>query len=131
MENTWKEKGQKMKRVQLIEYKGKKITSLDFSSCDKKLIPDLIEEAEALVKTQPLNSVLTLTDLTDFRFDAKMIELFKELTAHNKPYVKAGAIIGIKGLQKVAYDAVMRFSNRNIPLFSDRQEALEWLINQE
>lgn len=120
-----------MKRVQLIEYKGKKVILFDFSSCDKELVPDLIKEGEVLVKTQPLNSGFTLTDLTGFRFDAKMIELFKEFTAHNKSYIKAGAIIGIKGLQKVAYDAVMRFSNRNIPLFDDREQALEWLVKQE
>jgi hypothetical protein len=37
-------------------------------------------------------------------------------------------VIGISGLQRLIYEAVQRFSQRNIPVFDSREEALTWLV---
>jgi hypothetical protein len=117
-----------MEQVQIEEYKGKKIVSMNFS--DRNKIHEGIAIAKPIIAKFPPDSVLTLTDLTGLVFNSEIIQAFKEFTEHNKPYVKAGAIIGVKGIQKVAYDAVMRFSHRNIPIFATKQEALDWLVKQ-
>lgn len=123
-----------MEKVKVIEYKGKNIVYLDFSNGDmlgqKQEVLDLIEEAKAFIRKQAPNSLLTLTDATDLRFSMELIDTLKDLTTHNKPYVKAAAIVGVKGIQKIAYDTVMKFTKRNIPIFPSVEEAMDWLIQQ-
>jgi hypothetical protein len=120
------------KELQVLEYKGERILFLDFSRCTgKEEFMPIINAAKQWLQNKDLNSVLTLTDVTDARFNAEIISLMKELTLHNKPYVKAGAVVGIsRPLLKLAYNAVMAFSKRTLPIFDTHDQAKEWLIKQ-
>lgn len=122
-----------MGQCQVIEYKGKKIVEIDFQGYTFKDLDDIqaiMNEAKKIISAQPEKSVITLTNSTGLRFSPEIVELFNGFTEHNKPYIKTGAVVGIVGLQKLAYNAVMKFSGRNIPIFPDRQEALDWLAQQ-
>jgi hypothetical protein len=116
--------------VQILEYKGKRIIYMDFTNIDRKKSAEILEQIKPTIKAEPLNSVLTLVNVTGLVFSTEMLKAFKEFTEHNKPYVKAGAVVGIKGIQKIAYDAVMKFSERQLPLFETVDEAKEWLSQQ-
>ncbi len=120
------------KELQVLEYKGKKILFFDFSCCvSKEEIMPIIDAAKQCFQDKDLNSVLTLTDVTSARYNEEILALLKELALHNKPYVKAGAIVGItRPLIKLAYTAVMAFSKRNLPVFDTQDQAKEWLIKQ-
>jgi hypothetical protein len=118
---------------QVIEYQGKKIVEIDFQNYTFKDVDEIqaiMKEAQKIIGAEPEKSVITLTNCIGLRFSPEIIELFNRFTEHNKPYVKFGAVLGIIGLQKLAYNAVMKFSGRNIPIFTDRQEALDWLVQQ-
>lgn len=118
-------------KIQMIDHKGKKIVLLDFSYSRKEDIKPIIDDAKKWFLNKRPNSVLTLTDVTETRYDAETLSYFKEFTLHNKPYVKAGAVVGITNpLMKIAYRAVTAFSKRNLPIFETREEALEWLVDQ-
>jgi hypothetical protein len=120
------------KEFQVLEHKGKKILFFDFShsNCKEEYIP-IIDTAKLCLKDKGPSSVLTLTDVTNAHFNAEILNLLKELTSHNKPYVKAGAIVGItRPLAKLAYNAVMAFSKRTLPIFDTHDEAKDWLIKQ-
>ncbi|OGW37137.1 MAG: hypothetical protein A2010_00025 [Nitrospirae bacterium GWD2_57_9] len=65
--------------------------------------------------------------MTNARFDDQVRDGMKEFALHNKPYVKAGAVIGITGLKRIIYGAVMAFSRRKIESFDDREQAKQWL----
>jgi hypothetical protein len=121
-----------IKELQVLEYKGERILFLDFSRCtSKEEFMQVIDAAKQWLQNKDPKSVLTLTDVTDARFNAEIINLMKELTLHNKPYVKAGAVVGIsRPLLKLAYNAVMAFSNRTLPIFDTHDQAKEWLIKQ-
>lgn len=122
-----------MAGVQFIEYQGKKILEMDFQNLvytDLNVIREIMEKSKQLISAEPLNSVVTLTNVSGVRFCSEMIELFNDFTTHNKPYVKNGAVVGIVGPKKLAYNVVMKFSGRNVPIFPDRQAALEWLAQQ-
>ena len=54
----------------------------------------------------------------------------KEFVHANKPHVRAAAVVGIDGLKKIVYEAVMRFSGRNVPVFPDLETAKDWLVAQ-
>lgn len=119
-----------MENVKVVDYKGQKIVEMDFGNLSYKdidLIHQIMDESKKFISTQPPESVITLTNVIGLRFSTEMIDAFKEFTEFNKSYVKFGAIAGIAGLQKIAYDVVMKFSGRNIPTFSSRDEAFNWI----
>lgn len=118
-----------MERVQVIEHKGKSIIYLDFSRSSKEELQQVIEAGSALIKKCPLESALTLSNFTGFMFNFQMIDLLKEFTMSNKPYVKAAAVIGVTGLRKIPYEAVMKITHRELPSFETQQEAMDYLVD--
>lgn len=115
-------------RVQFITHMGKRILSIDYSHCDVTTMKAVAEEGHRLIAREPLNSVLTLNDVTGTGFDQESVEVLKSKVAANAPYVKRAAVIGISGLQRLIYEAIKLFTRRSIPLFSSRQEALDYLV---
>ena len=116
-------------RVRFIEWKDRQICYHDFSNILKvEKAMAAIAESRALVRAQPLNSVLTLTNSEGSRFNREIVEALKELTKGNKPYVRAGAIIGLTGIQRVVYVAVTQFTGRRLQTFSSAEEAKDYLV---
>ncbi len=115
-------------RVKFINHGGRDILFLNFVDCSANDVLQIIDEAKHVIGTQPEGSLLTLTDVTNARFNEVVTERMKDFTTHNKPYVKAAAIIGISGIKKIIFEAVMMFSRRKIHIFNDINEAKVWLI---
>jgi len=116
-------------RVRFIRHGEKEILFLDFSNSAVEDVLKTIETAKQVISARPENSLLTLTDLTNARFNEEVGEGMKQLTAHNRPYVKAAAVVGITGLKKIIFGAVLAFSKRNIESFDDVEQAKKWLVN--
>jgi len=89
-----------------------------------------MEEAGKLIRVEPQNSVLTLTDVTGARYNLETTQALKEFTRDNKPYVKAGAVVGLDALKKIVYTGIAHFSGRNLAAFDDLEIAKEWLVGQ-
>ena len=120
-----------MDRTRFIEHQGKRILLLDYSglrSADEALRE--IERSKKLVALQPPASLLVLTDVSGAHYDRRVVQGMKELASHNAPYVRASAVVGVSGLQKVVYSAVILFSKRKIQLADTRDQAMEWLVGQ-
>lgn len=115
-------------RVQFITHLGKRVLSINYAQCDVESMKAVSEEGHRIISREPHNSVLTLNDVTGASFDRESVEVLKSKVAANAPYVKKAAIIGVNGLQRLIYEAVKHFTKRNIPLFSSREEALDWLV---
>jgi len=47
----------------------------------------------------------------------------------DKPFVKKSALIGAETLPRQFYDDIKSFSRRELPIFKNREEALEWLVS--
>ena len=116
-------------RVKFITHQEKEILFLDFSNSETDEVLRVIEDAKRVISRRPEQSVLTLTDVTNARFNEEVGEGMKQLTAHNKPYVKAAAVVGITGLKKIIFGAVMAFAKRNIESFDDVEQAKKWLVD--
>ena len=119
-----------MKRVKYIYYNGRQILFLDFSGCNVEDFPAIIKEAEKLIRDEPPNSVLTLTDVTGAKYNLEVTQALKEFAKGNKPFVKAGAVVGLDALKKIIYNSVMHFSGRNLLAFDDIEKAKDWLVAQ-
>jgi len=117
-----------MERITFIHHKGQEILFLDFSGCRAEEVAPLIDRAKTLIAARPEQSLLTLTDVTDMRFDDAVSQRMKEFTAHNKPYVRAAAVVGVTGIKKILFEAVVLFSKRKLHTFDTIEQAKDWLV---
>ena len=116
-----------MARVEFIKHNGKELLMLDFSNCKPGDVFLVIDEAKKTIRSCPENSVLTLTDVTNMRFDDRVTQQMKEFTTHNKPYVRAAAVVGVEGVKKIILNAVMLFSKRKFHTVDSIDSAKAWL----
>ncbi len=117
-------------RVRFVEHQSRRLLLLDFSQCSAEEVLQTIGDAEKTIRVQPPRSLLTLTDVTGTRYNLEVTQAMKEFVHANKPHVRAAAVVGIDGLKKIVYEAVMRFSGRNVPVFPDLETAKDWLVAQ-
>lgn len=116
--------------ARFIEHEGKRILYIDFAGVEFEDLVGVIRECKKLIAKEPLGSVLTLTNVAGARVNPMTSKVLKEFTTFNKPYVKAGAVIGATGLLKLEFDVVMKFSGRVLARFDDVDKAKAWLITQ-
>ena len=120
-----------MERIQWVEYQGFKIILEDFSNIEPgEEFLSTLDKARAEIHSQPEKSVLALFDATDARFDQDSLSRMKNFVNSNTPYIRAAAVVGVKGLAQVALMAVTRFSKRSFQTCDTREEAMEWLVGQ-
>lgn len=120
-----------MERTRFIEHQGKRILLLDYAGVrDPDEALRAIQHSKEVVARQPPGSLLVMTVVRDARYNAAVLQGMKELAAHNAPYVKASAVVGMSGLHRIAYQAVILFSKRNIKTFDHESDALDWLVSQ-
>src|SRR2546427_13169420 len=67
------------------------------------------------------------SDFGGSKLDKKAFTTLKEATVFDRPHVKRSAWAGTESLPKVFYQNVKSFSQRDLPTFKTREEALEWL----
>ncbi len=119
-----------MASAKFIEFGGKKILFIDIANADLETIVAVTKETKQLIIKEPLNSVLTITNVDGISVSFGTIRVLKDLAVSNKPYVKASAAIGLNSVQKVQLDIIMKFSGRNFPTFNTFNDAAEWLVSQ-
>lgn len=121
-----------MERTRFIDHQGKQILLLDYSGIrDPEEAFREIETSKRVVAAQPRGSLRVMTLVREARYNAAVLQGMKELAAHNAPYVRASAVVGMSGLHRIAYQAVILFSKRNIKTFDHEAEALDWLASQD
>ena len=117
-------------RIKSLENKGVQIYFMDFTGLsDTVEITGIIEEARSFIHSQKGNSVYTLTSLQDMHFNADIKNAFVKFIGSNKPYVYAGAVIGLSGLLKIIYNGTNRLTGRKIKAFDKKEDALDWLAS--
>ena len=120
-----------MERTRFIEHRGQRILVLDYSDMrDPHEAIAAIEASKREAATHPPHSLLVMTVVRNARYNTAVLQALKELASHNEPYVKASAIVGMGGLHRVAYQAVLLFSRRKIRPFDTEAQALDWLVEQ-
>lgn len=122
-----------MKGMFKTKYEGKEIICLDISNCttkDKEKIEEQVKLAKEAVKQCHPKSALMITNVSNTSFDSNVSSIIKEYAQHNTPYVKASALVGVSGLQKIILSAVKKLTGRDYYLADTVEEAMEWLVKQ-
>jgi hypothetical protein len=113
-------------RVRLIEHG---IVLQDFSNItDPHAALSALAEARSFMKQRPRTlSVLLLTDVTGSSFNQRVVDEFRELAVHHKPWVKASAIFGLTAIMRVIFRAIMALTRRDVRVFETREQAMNYL----
>lgn len=117
-------------RIKVVRYKNKAISLVDLTGCATEEIAPVLSEAIEVMTAKPLKSALGVTDVTGVKFNRESARMMKEYAEKTIPHLKAGASVGVTGIEKVGYDAIMMLIGTHIPVFKTREEAFEWLVQQ-
>jgi len=117
-------------RIRFIGHKGKRILMVDLSHCSGEELDRLCRLVPDFVTAETKGSVLLLADFTGAEFDKKTFNTLKIAVVFDRPHVKRSAWVGAETLPKVFYQNVKSFSQRDLPAFTTREEALEWLVKE-
>jgi hypothetical protein len=115
-------------RLRFIKHKGHAIFLIDFSNCPAKEMLLLLDQVRAHVSRHAPGSVLTLADMSGASIDKVVATKVKEILVLDRPYVKRSAWVGTDSLPHVFYENFKTFSQRDIPAFKTREEAMDWLV---
>ena len=117
-----------MERAKFYRHGSKMVYHFDFSGLNAEEAHDVAHYGKSVIAKMPQRSLLTLTDVTNVNYDEKFSAISKDLVQHNKPFVLAGAVVGVTGWRKLAFWAALKFTGRNnLRLFDSTEEASEWL----
>ena len=122
-----------MSSVKFTEHQGGKVLIVDFSdSSDVHSVMKTVEDTITLVAaTNQPASLLGLIDLSGVRLTKELLAAIKRMAAHNRPYMKFVAIVGLRGVRAIMLRLMLRLRKRtNHKLLRSRQEALDWLVKQ-
>jgi len=118
-------------RLFFVKYKGHAIYVIDFSHCAAKEILLLLELLRADISRHQPGSMLTLADFTGAQVDKNVATRIKEVLVLDRPYVKRAAWVGTESLPHIFYEHFKNFSQRDLPTFKTREEAMEWLVQEQ
>ena len=115
-------------RIHFITHKGKQVLLVDATNCSSEELEKMSRLVPSYVTAEPKGSVLLLADVTGARLDKKAMELVKPALVFDRPHVKRSAWVGTESIPKVFFEQLKAFSQRDLPSFKTREEALEWLV---
>ena len=118
-------------RIRFIEHQAKQILLVDVSHCTPAEVAKIVLLVPSYVTSEPRGSVLLLADFTGAEFDRIAIDRLKESAVFDRPHLKRSAWVGIEKLPKVFYEHIKNFSQRDLPAFKTREEAMDWLVSGE
>jgi len=119
-------------RAQILNYKGKAIFYMDFSGLKtENQISEIIDICKTHIFKQSLGSTIGLVNIEEMFFNNNVKDMFLDFVKGNKPYMKASAVIGVTGLKKIMFNAIMKLSGRDVRSFDTLDLAKEWLISQK
>jgi hypothetical protein len=117
-------------RIRFITHKGNQILLIDATNCSPKQLEEMSRLVPSYVTAEPKGSVLLLADVTGAKLDKKAMELLKPALVLDRPHVKRSAWVGTESIPKVFFEQLKAFSQRDLPSFKTREEALEWLVEE-
>jgi len=115
-------------RIRFFEHEGKRILLVDLSNCAAREAEETTRKVPDYVTTEARGSLLILTNFAGGSFDKAALRAIKETAVFDKPFVKKSALIGTLSLPREFHDEMKSFSRRDFGIFSNREEALHWLV---
>jgi hypothetical protein len=118
-----------MKRIQIFNYKKRKILFVNLADLNYDEIADTLKKTSNIISKEPEKSILLLTDVSNINFkNRRTLACINEFLLNHQSYLKAGAIVGLTGIYKTMLKSFKNKININFSIFNTVDEAKEWLI---
>jgi hypothetical protein len=118
-------------RIRFITHRDQQVLLVDVTNCNTAEMIELARLVPSYLSSEPRGSVLLLADFTGSKFDKTAFESLKQATVVHRPHLKRSAWVGTEGLPKIFYENLKMFSQRDLPTFKTREEALDWLVSAD
>ncbi len=115
-----------MDRICVITHQGQRILLVDCTGCPADEVARIADEVPKAVEREAAN--LLLADFSNSQLSREAMERIKIAAAFNRRHLKRSAWVLTGNLPKPAHHTVERFSTREIPVFSTREDALAYLV---
>lgn len=115
-------------RIHFIEHKGKQILLIDLSHTTAHQMQLLLEQVRITVAQHARESLLTLGDFEGAEIDHAVAMKVKEVLTLDRPFVKKTALVGTEKIPHAFLENFHNFSQRDLPTFKTREEAMDWLV---
>ncbi|MBI9046970.1 MAG: hypothetical protein JEZ06_20960 [Anaerolineaceae bacterium] len=118
-------------RVEVFEYNGVEIIYEDFGGrVEMNKMRMILDHARSIIHSRPKGSVRVLTDVKNANFSREKVQEVQNFVSENEPFINASAIIGATGVVNIILKTIDTVTNRNLVVFSNKEEALKWLSKQ-
>ncbi|MFY9561237.1 MAG: hypothetical protein WAQ52_13465 [Terriglobales bacterium] len=118
-------------RIHFIEHKGKQILLCDFSHATAPQMLLLLEHIRVTIAQHARESLLTFGDYTGAEISRTVATKIKEVLTLDRPFVKKTAWVGTEKIPHAIMEGFHTFSQRRIVTFKTREEALDWLVEED
>lgn len=117
-------------RSDWIEHKGKKIFYQNFSNnfYNAAVVKAELAEVQKVVTTQPLNSVLVLSDFRDTNIGSELLSSMNSASLATKAYVRKTAVLGVTGMKRKLADILTAITGQELKYFDNIEYAKNWLV---
>lgn len=116
-------------RVRFIRHRNVEILHIDWSGASAAEMLAAMDAAKATIAGRPLGSVRTLTTVHNSQMSRAVTDALKDYVAHNKPYVLAGAVVGLNDLKMIIFNFVNRVTGRTLRAIEEVEAAKDWLAS--
>ena len=117
-------------RIRFISHQGHAILLVDVSHCKAAELEKISRLVPSYVTAEPHGSVLLLADFTGAELNKEAVNALKQGMVFDRPYLKRSAWVGTESIPKVFYENIKSFSQRDLPTFKTREEAMDWLVKE-
>jgi hypothetical protein len=125
-------KSEMLKRAKFHKHNDRMVLFLNFANLDIEDAYEVIDYSAGIIERMPKSSICTLTNIVDAKYNQELINALRKFAQKNKPHVIAGAVIGVEGIKKTVFNALLKVSGRkNLKMFSNEDDALKWLLVQK
>jgi len=115
-----------------IEYKGRKIFYQDFSKLfyNSAAVKAELAEVQEIVKAEPQDSVLVLTDMRDTNVGSDLLPAMNTASTATKAHVHKTAVLGVTGVKRKLADLLTALTGQQLKYFDDLDSAKRWLVEE-
>ena len=119
-------------RVYFTDHRGHRILVLDLSKLRAEVSPQYLNQLRDLVARQPQGkNLLLLVNVRGNRFNPETVEVMKQTSKANEPWVLATAMVGMSKLGSIIARQVYTSAGRTYEAFDTVAAGMDWLAQQK
>ena len=114
-----------------LTHQGKRILFCDctqLTQSDLEILKSELNGVEGLILLEAEQSVLMLCDIRGSIATPEALDPFKQFSTHTAKYIQKLAVLGVSGLKKVLFDALVQLSGMHATAYDEMENALDWLV---